>query len=95
MKASLLPAALLLLIGSATAAEPVMPGRTFQGCRWLVPANQYLFQPRTLAPDEVARKNAGGCLSPLDAVYSPDGCPLRFCNYQDSSALPDPAQLMP
>lgn len=94
MKASLLPAALLMLIGSA-AAEPVMPGRTFQGCRWLVPADQYLFQPRTIAPDEVASKNAGGCLSPLDAVYSADGCPLRFCNYQDSSALPAPPQLMP
>lgn len=43
------------------------------------PPSQGLLQPTRLTPDEVKAKNRLGCLSPADAVYGPDGCPVRFC----------------
>ena len=36
-------------------------------------------QPMRLPPSEVAAKNKLGCLSPNDAIYGADGCPLRLC----------------
>ena len=39
-----------------------------------------MLQPRRIQPDQVKGKNAMGCLSPADAVYGADGCPLRLCN---------------
>ena len=42
--------------------------------------NHYLYQPTKLPPERVAEKNARGCLSEMDAIYGPDGCPLRFCH---------------
>lgn len=36
-------------------------------------------QPLRLQPGQVALKNRVGCLSAEDAVYGPDGCPIRFC----------------
>jgi hypothetical protein len=44
-----------------------------------VPPGQSLLQPTRLSPDEVKAKNRLGCLSPADAIYGPDGCPVRFC----------------
>lgn len=38
-----------------------------------------LLQPMRIKPQQVKAKNAMGCLSPSDAIYGPDGCPLRFC----------------
>jgi hypothetical protein len=38
---------------------------------------QGLLQPTRLTPDEVKAKNRLGCLSPADAVYGADGCPVR------------------
>ena len=38
-----------------------------------------LMQPMRILPQQVKAKNAMGCLSPSDAIYGPDGCPLRFC----------------
>jgi len=38
-----------------------------------------LLQPMRIRPQQVKAKNAMGCLSPSDAIYGPDGCPLRFC----------------
>ena len=48
-------------------------------CPLVVPASQTLLQPRRIQPDQVKAKNAMGCLSPADAVYGADGCPLRLC----------------
>jgi len=48
-------------------------------CPLVVPPNQKLLQPRRIQPDQVKAKNAMGCLSPADAVYGADGCPLRLC----------------
>ena len=51
------------------------------------PAGQSNLQPARLAPSEVAAKNKLGCLSPADAVYGADGCPLRYCG-ADAGVLP-------
>ena len=48
-------------------------------CPLVVPPSQKLFQPRLIQPNQVQAKNAMGCLSPADAVYGADGCPLRMC----------------
>jgi hypothetical protein len=48
-------------------------------CPLVVPANQAVFQPKRIAPDQVPAKNARGCLSPDDAIYGADGCPSRLC----------------
>ena len=48
-------------------------------CPLVVPPSQKLLQPRRIKPDQVKAKNAMGCLSPADAVYGADGCPLRMC----------------
>ena len=46
-------------------------------------------QPMRIKPADVAAKNALGCLSPADAVYGPDGCPVRFCSPK-SGVIPLP-----
>lgn len=48
-------------------------------CQLVVPANQRVLQPKRIQPEQVKAKNAMGCLSPADAVYGADGCPLRLC----------------
>lgn len=48
-------------------------------CPLVVPAGQQIVQPKRIQPDQVKAKNAMGCLSPADAVYGPDGCPLKLC----------------
>lgn len=63
-------AVLLLLLSGAKAPD---------GCPLLVPRSEAVFQPVRLAPGDVARKNAGGCLSAADAHYGPDGCPRKLC----------------
>ena len=59
---------------SSLAQSPLRPA-----CRLLVPASQSYLQPRRIEPNQVSAKNALGCLSPADAVYAADGCPLRLC----------------
>lgn len=60
-------------------------------CRLLVPASQSELQPLRIKPQQVAEKNARGCLSPADAIYGPDGCPLRLCGRQAGVIqLPEP-----
>jgi len=55
------------------------------------PAGQSSFQPARLPAAQVAAKNRLGCLSPADAIYGPDGCPLRYCgNAAGSFQLPAP-----
>lgn len=58
-------------------------------CQLLVPASQSYLQPRRIQPNQVAAKNAMGCLSPADAVYAADGCPLRLCG-RDAGVIPFP-----
>ena len=48
-------------------------------CRLLVPSDMPFLQPKRLKPGEVKAKNASGCLSPADAIYGADGCPLKLC----------------
>jgi hypothetical protein len=59
---------------SSLTQSPLRPA-----CRLLVPASQSYLQPRRIEPNQVSAKNAMGCLSPADAVYAADGCPLRLC----------------
>lgn len=39
-------------------------------------------QPLQITPAQVAAKNKLGCLSPNDAIYGANGCPLRLCGPQ-------------
>ena len=89
-----------LLLGLAIAGVGLLGG--FQGqaqaqalpkppCPLVVPASQKLLQPRRIQPNQVQAKNAMGCLSPADAVYGADGCPLRMCGAEAGVIqLPEP-----
>ncbi len=66
-------ASLILLLALA----PTAGGAA--SCPLVVPRQQSLFQPVRIEPEQVPRKNAAGCLSGSDAIYRPDGCPLRLC----------------
>jgi hypothetical protein len=60
-------------------------------CPLVVPSSQKLFQPRRIQPNQVQAKNTMGCLSPADAVYRADGCPLRMCGAEGGVIqLPEP-----
>lgn len=49
-------------------------------CPPLVPLQDAALQPLRIAPNQVAKKNSMGCLSPADAaLYGPDGCPVKLC----------------
>jgi hypothetical protein len=48
-------------------------------CRLVVPPGQSVLQPMKIRPEQVPLKNRLGCLSPADAIYGPDGCPVRLC----------------
>ncbi len=64
----------------ASAAPALAQSPIGDSCPLVVPPGQRLLQPRRIQPDQVKAKNAMGCLSPADAVYGADGCPLRLCN---------------
>jgi hypothetical protein len=61
----------------AAPAQADMAGRG--GCALNVPAGLAELQPLRIPAKQVAAKNARGCLSPADAIYGADGCPLRLC----------------
>jgi hypothetical protein len=61
-----------MLLGSAGALAQ-------KSCPLLVPREEAFLQPKRLPPAQVPAKNAAGCLSPADAIYGPDGCPLKLC----------------
>ncbi len=48
-------------------------------CKLVVPPGQSVLQPLKIRPEQVPLKNRLGCLSPADALYGPDGCPLKLC----------------
>jgi len=75
---SVLLAATASMAGSRALAADTLPYEP--PCPVLAsPGSQALLQPMRLPPQQVKAKNAMGCLSPSDAIYGPDGCPLRFC----------------
>jgi len=53
--------------------------RNGPSCPLVVPSQVSFLQPKRLRPEEVKAKNAAGCLSPADAIYGADGCPLKLC----------------
>ena len=89
-----------LLLGLAIAGVGLLGGLQGQAraqglpkppCPLIVPASQKLLQPRRIQPNQVQAKNAMGCLSPADAVYGTDGCPLRMCGAEAGVIqLPEP-----
>ena len=84
--------ALKLIRGGGTPAvfksgQPYLPPNS---CLAIVDVNAGGIQPMRLPTTEVAAKNQLGCLSPNDAIYGADGCPLRLCG-QNQGAVPLPA----
>ncbi len=84
--------ALKLIRGGGTPAvfksgQPYLPPNS---CPAIVDVNAGGIQPMRLAITEVAAKNKLGCLSPNDAIYGADGCPLRLCGH-NQGAVPLPA----
>jgi hypothetical protein len=60
-------------------------------CRLVVPADQAVLQPMRIRPEQVPLKNRLGCLSPADALYGADGCPIRLCGKNEGAfQLPPP-----
>lgn len=55
-----------------------------EACPRLPPTPESNLQPLQLKPEQVPGKNAMGCLSAADAIYGPDGCPLRRCTRAES-----------
>lgn len=77
--------AALLSVGTAGVAQQ----RLAEQCPLIVPAGSTTIQPRRILPSQVAEKNAMGCLSPSDAIYGSDGCPVKMCGQEAGAfALP-------
>jgi hypothetical protein len=55
------------------------PGLLPPPCPLIVPPDLPALQPVRIQPSQVAAKNRMGCLSAADAIYGPDGCPLKLC----------------
>ena len=69
-----------IVVGVGSWAEPSQAQYTPKpSCPLVVPPNQQIVQPKRIQPNQVKAKNAMGCLSPADAVYGADGCPLKLC----------------
>ena len=66
------------------------PGLPPPACRLVVPRQEQVLQPLRIAPAQVARKNAIGCLSAADAFYGPDGCPSQLCGKKHGTRVPLP-----
>jgi hypothetical protein len=81
----------LLLAGAAVGATGAIAQERMAGsCPLVVAPSNSELQPKRIPPSQVAGKNAGGCLSPSDAVYGPDGCPLKLCG-ADAGVIPLPS----
>lgn len=87
MARALPPLALLLVLSSGAPADAQQ--RLADQCPLIVPQESTTIQPRRILPSQVAAKNAAGCLSPSDAIYGPDGCPVKMCGQTSGTfALP-------
>jgi hypothetical protein len=83
----------LALVGAAwlaTSQAGLAQERMAGSCPLVVAPSNSQLQPRRIPPSQVAGKNAGGCLSPSDAIYGPDGCPLKLCG-ANAGVIPLPA----
>lgn len=87
---SLPPLLGMLIVASAIPLQVKAQQRLAGQCPLLVPTDRSELQPLRIAPSQVAAKNARGCLSAADAIYGPDGCPLRLCG-QTSGVIQLPA----
>jgi hypothetical protein len=63
------------------------PRPPIPACRLVVPVRDAPLQPLHLHPSQVPLKNSLGCLSPADAVYGPDGCPIRLCGTTKANSI--------
>ena len=80
----------MLLLAGALAPTAALANEVMAGsCPLLVAPSNSEFQPKRIQPRQVAAKNAAGCLSPADAIYGPDGCPLKLCG-ANSGVIPLP-----
>jgi hypothetical protein len=72
---------LIAAMGLILAFPGITPAqqRLSSQCPLIVPESAANLQPRRIEPSQVQAKNAMGCLSPSDAIYGPDGCPLKPC----------------
>ena len=77
-------------VAGTAAAQQRLAGQ----CPLIVPADSAVIQPRRILPGQVAAKNAMGCLSPSDAIYGPDGCPVRMCG-REAGVFPLPGTASP
>ena len=83
----------LALVGAAwlvTSQAGLAQERMAGSCPLVVPARNSDLQPRRIQPSQVAGKNAGGCLSPSDAIYGSDGCPRKLCG-ANAGVIPLPS----
>lgn len=69
----------LLLLLTSLALPALAQERMAGSCPLVVKPVNSLLQPKRISPSLVKAKNAGGCLSPADAIYGPDGCPKKLC----------------
>jgi hypothetical protein len=74
-----LPGPALAQAASSNQPEAIQPGGglTPSPCPRIGPPGT--IQPLRIQPQLVKAKNARGCLSAEDALYAPNGCPMRFC----------------
>ena len=87
------PALQLIKGGGTPVSIPNNPAEFLPSkrCPLIVPGKDWTAQPLRIAPAEVAAKNKLGCVSPHDAVYGKDGCPVRLCGAnQGVVPLPQP-----
>lgn len=79
------------IIGGPTpAAIDTRVTRPASSCPLIVSPADAALQPLRIAPSAVAAKNRIGCLSNADAIYGPDGCPLKLCG-KEKGTIPLPA----
>ncbi|MFM7264783.1 MAG: hypothetical protein ACKOZW_04155 [Cyanobium sp.] len=71
------PASAQALSPNQPEAIPAQQGLSPPPCPRIGPPGT--IQPLRIQPRQVAKKNRMGCLSAEDAVYAPNGCPVRFC----------------
>jgi hypothetical protein len=88
------PALKLIKGGATPTAVPNDPAEFLPSrrCPLVVARNNSSAQPLRINPALVAAKNRLGCISPQDAVYGNDGCPLQLCG-ANQGVVPLPQQL--
>lgn len=87
-----LVAPLLLAATPGTGTPPAIQPGTLptNPCPLIVAPADAAMQPLRIPAADVAKKNRAGCLSPSDAIYGSDGCPLRLCS-PAAGVIPLPA----